>query len=136
MNAYGNRRALNQYQQMGVQSQVNDASPHRLIQLMLDHALGRIAGARGAMEAGEVAAKGELIGRAIDLVEGLRISLDREAGGELAENLFALYEYMGRRLLEANLHNDVTILDEVSSLLRELQEGWRVMGQSLMATPA
>lgn len=133
MNAYGNQRALSQYRQMGLQSQVEDASPHRLIQLMLDHAIGRINAARGAMEAGETATKGELIGRAIDLVEGLRISLDREAGGELAENLFALYDYMGRRLLEANLRNDVAILDEVSSLLRELQEGWRVMGQSLAA---
>ncbi len=138
MNSYGNQRAMHQYRQMGVQSQVDDATPHQLIQMMLDAAVGRVAAARGALVAGEIRTKGELIGRAIDLVEGLRISLDQKAGGDLAENLFALYDYMARRLLEANLRNDASILDEVASLLRELQDGWRVMGQTLAAeaTPA
>lgn len=136
MNHYGNQRAMHQYRQMGFQSQVQDATPHQLIQMMLDAAVGRVAAARGALIAGETATKGELIGRAIDLVEGLRISLDQNAGGDLADNLFALYEYMGRRLLEANLRNDAAILDEVASLLRELQEGWRVMGQTLAAEGA
>lgn len=138
MNNYGNQRAMHQYRQMGVQSQVDDATPHQLIQMMLDAAVGRVAAARGALVAGEIRTKGELIGRAIDLVEGLRISLDQKAGGDLAENLFALYDYMARRLLEANLRNDASILDEVASLLRELQDGWRVMGQTLAAeaTPA
>ncbi|TVS18563.1 MAG: flagellar export chaperone FliS [Gammaproteobacteria bacterium] len=129
---------MDQYRQMGVQSRVDDANPHQLIQMMLDAAVGRVAAARGALLAGETATKGELIGRAIDLVEGLRISLDQKAGGDLSANLFALYDYMARRLLEANLRNDASILDEVASLLRELQDGWRVMGQTLAAeaTPA
>ena len=127
MNSYGNQRAMNQYQQMGVQARVKDAGPRELIQMMLDGALARIAAAKGAMTAGETAKKGELIGKAIGLVEGLRISLDMDAGGKLAENLFSLYEYMARRLLEANLRNDPVLLDEVASLLRELQTGWRDM---------
>lgn len=129
MSIYGGRQAINQYRSMGEHAQVNDASPHQLIQMMLDGAVGRVAAARGALAAGEVAAKGELIGKAIGLVEGLRISLDQDKGGELAGNLSALYEYMGRRLLEANVRNDEKILDEVASLLRELQSGWRELGQ-------
>lgn len=125
------RQAAAQYQQVGVAGQVADASPHRLIALMLDGALARIAGARGAMDNGDVSAKGLLIGRAIGLVEGLRTSLDQERGGELAANLDSLYEYMGRRLLEANLHNDAAALDEVTGLLREIQSAWTALGESV-----
>ena len=84
---------------------------------------------RAAIEAGDVPRKGELIGKAIGLVDGLRMSLDVEAGGGLAENLEALYDYMSRRLVEANVHSSVRALDEVSSLLRELAEGWRELGE-------
>ncbi|MCC5866893.1 MAG: flagellar export chaperone FliS [Gammaproteobacteria bacterium] len=125
----GSHRAITQYEQVGVAAQVSGASPHQMIQMMLDGAVARVAAARGAIEAGETARKGELIGKAIGLVEGLRVSLDTAGGGEIAENLLALYDYMGRRLLAANLHNDIGILDEVASLLRELQTGWRELGQ-------
>jgi flagellar secretion chaperone FliS len=131
MYGHGSSRGIHQYQQMGVQAQVSDASPHQLIQMMLDGAVARVAAARGALDAGELGRKGELVGKAIGLVEGLRISLDLQQGGELAENLLALYDYMGRRLLEANLHNDGAILDEITSLLRELQTGWREIGEAV-----
>ncbi len=133
MNTSGSRRAMNEYQRVGIQTQVAGASPHELVQLMLDAALARIAAARGALDAGETALKGVLIGRAIGLVEGLRVSLDAERGGELAANLEALYDYMARRLLEANVRSDVRLLDEVASLLRELQTGWKEMGLLLVA---
>jgi flagellar protein FliS len=123
------RSAMKEYEQVGARSQVEGASPERLIQLMLEGALDRVSLARGAMENGETAAKGERIGKAISLVEGLRASLDHERGGELAGNLDALYEYASRRLLEANLRNDVAILDEVSNLLREIKQAWdRLVG--------
>jgi flagellar protein FliS len=123
------RSAMKEYEQVGARSQVEGASPERLIQLMLEGALDRVSLARGAMENGETAAKGERIGKAISLVEGLRASLDHERGGELAGNLDALYEYAARRLLEANLRNDVAILDEVSNLLREIKQAWdRIVG--------
>lgn len=136
MSVYGGRQAINHYRSMGEHAQVTDASPHQLIQMMLDGAAARVAAARGALAAGEVAAKGEFIGKAIGLVEGLRISLDLEQGGQLAGNLSALYEYMGRRLLEANLRNDEAILGEVASLLRELQSGWRELGQGIAGDAA
>ena len=129
MNLHSMRSAMREYEQVGARSQVEGASPERLIQLMLEGALDRVALARGAMENGETAAKGERISKAIGLVEGLRASLDHERGGELAGNLDALYEYASRRLLEANLRNDVAILDEVSNLLREIKQAWdRLVG--------
>lgn len=129
MNLHSMRSALKEYEQVGARSQVEGAPPERLVQLMLEGALDRVSLARGDMENGQVAAKGERIGKAISLVEGLRASLDHERGGELAGNLDALYEYVSRRLLEANLRNDVTILDEVSRLLREIKQAWdRIVG--------
>jgi len=123
------RSALKEYEQVGARSQLEGAPPERLVQMMLEGALDRVSLARGDMENGQVAAKGERIGKAISLVEGLRASLDHERGGELAGNLDALYEYISRRLLEANLRNEVAILDEVSLLLREIKQAWdRIVG--------
>jgi flagellar secretion chaperone FliS len=129
MNGHGNHRAMEEYRQVDVPAQIQDADPHTLVQLMLDGAVARVAAARGALEARDVPLKCALIGKAIGLVEGLRVSLDMERGGELAANLEALYLYMVRRLLEANVRSDAGLLTEVGSLLREVQLGWREMGQ-------
>ncbi len=96
----------------------------QLIQTMLDGAMDRLASARGHVQRQETAAKGEAIGKAIGLIDGLRTSLDKERGGKLAENLDALYDYMMRRLVEANLRDDSTRLDEVAGLLDEIRTGW------------
>lgn len=124
MNGYGTQQALNRYQQLGVEAEIGEASPHRLVALMLQGALGRVVAARGALEAGQTARKGELIGRAIGLIEGLTVSLDRERGGEIAENLAALYDYASRRLLEANAANDADMLTEVADLIRQISDAW------------
>lgn len=116
--------ALQQYQTVNTQAQVASADPHRLIQMLMEGGLTRLAQARGAMERNQVALKGELIGKAIGIVNGLRQSLDLEAGGEIAANLANLYDYMARRLAEANVTNDTSILEEVSGLLREIKSGW------------
>ena len=116
--------ALRQYQTVNTQAQVSDASPHRLIQMLMEGGLSRIAQAKGAMQHGQQAAKGELISKAIGIIGGLRAGLDPEQGGEIAVNLDRLYEYMTARLIEANIGNDVAILDEVSSLLRNVKSGW------------
>ncbi len=107
--------AMRQYQNVSTQAQAIDASPHRLIQMLMEGGLTRMAQARGALERGEVALKGELIGKAIAIVGGLREGLDFEAGGELAANLDRLYAYMSMRLTEANLKNDAGKLEEVPS---------------------
>ncbi|CEG52113.1 flagellar protein FliS [Stutzerimonas stutzeri] len=116
--------AMKQYQSVNTNAQLVDASPHRLIQMLMEGGLARMAQARGAMERGDVALKGMLIGKAVDIVGGLREALNQEAGGEVAANLDNLYAYMTARLLEANLKNDQTLLDEVAELLREVKAGW------------
>jgi len=116
--------AMKQYKQVSVQSGIMDASPHRLIQMLMEGALERIAQAKGYMMNRNIAAKGEYIGKAIDIIGGLQSSLNKDAGGELADNLGRLYDYMTRRLVDANLKNDPKILDEVANLMTEVKLGW------------
>jgi flagellar protein FliS len=123
--------SLRQYGKVGVQTEVESASPHRLIQMLMEGALARMVAAKGHMARGETAAKGERLGWAISIVEGLRVSLDHEAGGEVAANLDRLYEYIGRRLVEANLRNDPEIIDEVRGLLLRIKEGWDGIPEAL-----
>ena len=121
--------AAGQYASVGTQTGVTEASPHRLILMLLDGALDKIARARGAMQRNEYEEKGNHITSAGSIMLGLRSSLDLEAGGELAANLDNLYEYMVRRLMEAHAENDEAALDEVSSLLREIKSGWDALPQ-------
>ena len=116
--------ALKQYQQTGIHGGVMDASPHRLIQMLLEGALTRILKAKGFMQQGNLAKKGESIGSAISIVEGLKSSLDMEKGGEISQNLDALYEYINTVLLKANINNDINLLNEAGKLLSEIKIGW------------
>lgn len=116
--------ALKQYQTVNTQAQAVDASPHRLIQMLMEGGLTRLAQARGAMERDQTGLKGELIGKAIGIIAGLRAALNLEQGGELAENLDSLYEYMISRLMDASLKNEAEPLDEVAGLLRNVKAGW------------
>lgn len=100
------------------------ASPHQLVAMLIDGAIERVVQARGAMERGMTARKGELISKAIAIVDSLGASLNMEQGGELSERLASLYDYIGRQLLHANLKNDRAALDEVLKLLREIKAGW------------
>lgn len=120
--------ALKQYQTVNTQAQAVDASPHRLIQMLMEGGLTRLAQARGAIERNQVGLKGELIGKAIGIIAGLRAALDMEVGGELAENLDSLYEYMIARLMDANMKNEAEPLDEVAGLLRNVKSGWDAIG--------
>ena len=121
--------AMKQYQSVNTNAQIVDASPHRLIQMLMEGVLTRLAQARGAMERGDVALKGTLIGKAVDIVCGLREALNQEAGGQVAANLDSIYVYMASRLIEANLKNDSAIIDEVAGLLREVKSGWDGIAQ-------
>lgn len=121
---------LQRYQQVGAQSGVAYASPHRLIQMLMEGAFERIAVAKGCIQRHDIPGKGEQIGKAIDIIGGLRDGLNMDAGGELAANLDGLYAFVQQRLVEANLHSDATILDEVADLLRPIKEGWDAIGNS------
>lgn len=125
MSNYNSQEALKQYRQLGLETQINNASPHRLIQLLMDGALERLNGAKAAMERGDSATKGVLIGKAMGIISGLRSSLDMDVQGtDLPERLDNLYDYMGRRLLEASTFNKVEVVAEVIDLLKTVKSGW------------
>lgn len=113
------------YAKVNVETGVAAASPHKLVMMLFDGALISVTSAIRHMEAGEVSAKGLAISRAISIIEnGLRASLDKSSGGQVAENLDALYGYMCNRLLEANLKNQKEYLEEVQKLLKDLRDAW------------
>lgn len=117
--------ALRQYQKIGSQAQTSEASPHRLVQMLMEGGLDRIAQAKGAMARKEVANKGIFIGKAIAIIGGLREGLDLETDPtDALRNQDNLYHFMMKRLAEANIKNDSKMLDEVARLLITVKEGW------------
>jgi flagellar protein FliS len=119
------RNPAQSYAKVGLEVAVETASPHKLILMLFDGAVAAISIAKFEMESGEIAKKGLSISKAIDIISnGLRASLDMKEGGELAERLYALYEYMAQRLLFANLKNSTAALDEVLNLLTSLRSAW------------
>lgn len=117
--------AIDEYSRLALRTDIETASPHRLILLLLDGALDKIRAARTAMARGNIAAKGSNITWAMSIIDGLRASLNHERGGQIAANLDALYDYMTRTLVTANLHNDDAKLGEVEKLLNEIRAGWK-----------
>ncbi|RRV07430.1 flagella export chaperone FliS [Pseudomonas sp. v388] len=120
--------ALRQYQKIGSQAQTSEASPHRLVQMLMEGGLDRIAQAKGALARGDIANKGVCIGKAIAIVGGLREGLDLEDATPALRNQDNLYHYMMKRLAEANIKNDPKMLDEVAGLLTTVKEGWDAIG--------
>lgn len=118
------RGSLQSYRKVSLESEIAVASPHRLVQLMFKGALERVAQSRYAIEQGNLSAKGEYIGKAIGIVNGLQNSLNMNAGGDIAANLNQLYDFMIMRLSQANMNNDAAALDDVSTILREIKEAW------------
>jgi flagellar secretion chaperone FliS len=122
---------VNAYAKVGIETGVSSASPHKLIVMLFDGALVSVNAAIMHMKAGNIPEKGAAISKAMMIIDsGLRAALDKKAGGEIAEGLDALYEYMGERLLQANLKNQVDILEEVQRLLGELRGAWNAIGAS------
>ncbi len=128
--------ALQHYKMVGTQTSVESASPHRLIQVLMEGALEKINLAKCYMQRGEIALKGSHISWAISIIDGLRMSLDNKMGGEISQNLEDLYDYMSRRLTEANLNNSVEMLDEVAGLLREIKSAWDAVPELLQGLDA
>ena len=120
---------LSAYAEAGIAAKVQTASPHLLILLLFEGAASAISVARLHLEQNDVAQRGKHISQAIDIISnGLKVSLDMETGGKLAEQLAALYDYMCRRLIAANIGNDAAALDEVARLLEEIHSAWREIG--------
>ncbi len=130
------QRGVNAYAKVGLETGVVSASPHKLIVMLYDGALVAVLNAQMHMKSGNIPEKGKSISRAMQIIDnGLRASLDKEAGGQIAEGLDSLYEYMNARLLSANLNNDVGMLEEVQRLLSDLRETWNAIGATPAAMP-
>jgi flagellar protein FliS len=119
------------YQRVGVDTGVDGSDPHALVLMLFDGALEAIKHAQGHLAAGRVLEKGQALAKAARIVEeGLKASLDRQAGGALAHQLARLYDYATLRLLQANLRNDHKALVEVTTLLADLRETWAKIGKN------
>jgi len=118
------KNSAKEYNKVSLETEVMEADPHKLIQMLLDGALTRLAAAKTYIEAKNYALKNERLGKAIDIICALQESLDHEKGGEVSANLEALYDYITRRIFEANAHNDINVINEVMALLVEVKSGW------------
>lgn len=120
------------YQQIDLESNVRGADPHYLIVLLFDGAESALNQAQIKLSENDIAGKSSLLKQATAIIlEGLAASLNLNEGGELAQNLNALYQYMGARLVHANIHNDAAAIREVQKLLGELSSAWKEMGKNL-----
>jgi flagellar protein FliS len=137
---------MNPYQTTGIAARTyatNDvetgalaASPQMLIVMLYEGAIRAIVAGKADLARGDHAAKGRALSKAIGIIdEGLKGSLDVEAGGDIGANLMALYDYMTQTLLDANLRNDTGAMDQVASLLRELKGAWESVARDNTQQP-
>ncbi len=119
------RTSAQHYRQTAVSSAVLDANPHRLVSLMLAGIRERLRLANACIEIGDLPRKGQAISEASLIISELDGSLDHAAGGEIADGLAALYDYSQRRLTEANLNNDVAVVQEVDGLIADIEAAWQ-----------
>lgn len=119
------RTSAQHYRQTAVSSAVLDASPHRLVSLMLAGIRERLKLASACIEIGDLPRKGQAISEASLIIGQLDGSLDHAAGGEIADGLAALYDYSQRRLTEANVNNDATVVHEVDGLIADIEAAWQ-----------
>lgn len=118
----------NVYAQLGLETGVVAASPNKLVVMLYEGAISACRNAIAHMANQDIQRKGEMISKATLIIEsGLRLSLDKKAGGEIAQSLDALYGYMTQRLTTANIHNDAALIDEVIGLLSELKGAWEAI---------
>lgn len=116
-----------QYKAIELQTRIETASPHELIDLLIQGARSHIATAQGNIQRNQIKEKGEHIGKAISIIEGLKMSLNHDKGGEIAENLLQLYDYVQQILLKANLKNDEDLLARSNMLLAEVHQAWQAI---------
>jgi flagellar protein FliS len=124
-------RGANAYRNVNVSSAVPYADSVQLIQMLFDGLMASLADAEGHFERNDIKGKSDSIGRATKIIVGLQSALDFERGQELATNLSELYDYCVRRLLKANIRNDVAGIHEVKGLMSEINEAWALVPQML-----
>ena len=125
------RGSIKSYRKVSLDSEIAVASPHRIIQMMFDGALLRLAQSRYAIEHQDLQGKGVAINKAIGIINGLNNSLNMDVKDSVANNLSDLYDFMLRRISEANMNNDVKAIDDVTGVLRTIKEGWDAIPQDM-----
>jgi flagellar protein FliS len=128
LNSFARNSSLAAYHSVSVHGGVADADPHRLVQMLMDATAERLTTARGCIERGEIARKASLLHSCVTLIAELRGSLNMAEGGPLVQNLNALYDYMARQLLMANVQSDSAKVTEVLGLLNEIRNAWIAIG--------
>jgi flagellar protein FliS len=128
VSAYARNSKVAAYQSVSVHGGVASADPHRLVLMLMDGALERMAIARGYIERGQIAKKAQALHQCVSIVNELRGSLNLAQGGPLAQNLSDLYDYMLRQLLRANVDSDLNCVKEVASLMGEIRGAWLAIG--------
>lgn len=135
-----NSRSAGAYQRIHVETSMYSMDQHQIVSLLFDGLLGALTAARGALARGDVAAKCTAISKALRIIEeGLTTGLDKVDGGELAQNLAAVYDYSTRRLILANAQNDDAMLQQVQRLIEPIAQGWKAIKNPVPAvvpTPA
>ncbi|MDO8250925.1 MAG: flagellar export chaperone FliS [Rhodoferax sp.] len=130
-------RSASAYQRVSVETAVSQASPHQLVNMLLEGLLNNVGSARAALKRGDIAAKGAQINKAVRIIdEGLKPALNLAQGGDLAANLNGLYGYCALRLTEANLRNDDAALADVIRVIEPLADGWKQIGGQVSAEMA
>jgi flagellar protein FliS len=107
-----------------LKNRVLAADAVELIHLLYEHAAMQVAAARECLASGDIIGRSKAISKTLAILGELEGSLDHQAGGSISRNLARLYQYMRKRLLDANVKRDAEPLTEVESLLRTLHEGW------------
>lgn len=129
------RAAANAYANVGLETGVLAASPHKLIIMLYEGAELAVRMAIKHMNEGDLVKKSAAITKASTIIlEGLRAALDTRQGGELANQLASLYDYMNKRVMLAHLKNQTEPLEEVLGLLRELHAAWKQIGVTSQTT--
>ncbi len=130
-----NNKARNAYHNVHVASAVPYADGVQLIQMLFDGLVDTLSTAEGEIKRKNIQGKCSALNRATSILYGLQDSLDFKKGSDLARNLSDLYEYMVRRVMFANLHNDINALQEVKGLINEIRGAWKLLPSLLKEQP-
>ncbi len=117
-------RYMKGYRKTKLEAELSVATPHRVLQMMFEGLLERLAQAKGAIEIQDLAAKSEMLSKAVGIINGLQMSIDQSVDPELGQRLSQMYEYMKQRLNDASVSLDTAAIDEVIELITPIKEAW------------
>jgi flagellar protein FliS len=123
-------KGINAYKKGNLKQQISQADPHKITLMLMQGMLDKLAYAKGCIERKDYSGKSEHISRATAILMSLRDTLEMETGAEVADNLFALYDYMIQRLIDANVQNNLKIVDEVITLFIPIKTAWSQIPES------